>query len=114
MHAVADVARGDRTRDTDGRLDAAGAWPARAFRRRDPGFGLIGDAGSRPHDAGAGALLGRQPGWAVRQSATQGLLLRPGPYLDRSRDMDCGNWRAQPGQAAWARAVARYGRQPAR
>ena len=60
MHALADLAGGDRTRNAHRRLDAPGARPARRVFRRHPGFGLVGDAGCRADHARAGARLARQ------------------------------------------------------
>ena len=69
MHAVADLAGRDRTRDEDDRLAAPGARPARRLFRRHPGFGLVGDARRRADHARAGAGLAGQPDRACRPAA---------------------------------------------
>ena len=73
MHAVADLAGRDRARDENDRLAAPGARPAGRLLRRDPGFGLVGDAGRRADHAREGARLGRQrsrPGRRSRRFAS--------------------------------------------
>ena len=99
MHALADLAGGDRARDQDDRLAAPGARPARRLLRRDPGFGLVGDARRRAHHARARARLGGQQAGLAGQPATAHLLLRPGPYLDRPRHLGRRHRRGQSGRA---------------
>ena len=52
----------------DDRLAAPGARAAGRLLRRDPGFGLVGDARRRADDARAGARLGRQQAGPRRRS----------------------------------------------
>lgn len=60
VHAVADLARGDRDGDPGARLAAPDDRPARGLRRGDPGFGLVGDALRDPDRARAGDRVARQ------------------------------------------------------
>ena len=61
VHALADLAGGDRTRNRDDRLAAPGARPAGRVFGRHPGFGVVRDAGGRADHARAGARLAGQP-----------------------------------------------------
>ena len=88
MHALADIAGCHRTRDADDRLDASGAGPSGPLRRRNPGFGVLGNACRSAYHAGEGARLGRQSRGTVRQAGAQGLLLGSGSHLDRPGNLD--------------------------
>ena len=59
VHAVADIAGRHRARDRHDRLAAPGARTAGRLFRRDPGFGIVGDAGRRADHAREGAWTGR-------------------------------------------------------
>ncbi len=98
MHAVANVASRHRTRNRDDRLAPPGGRPAGGVFRRDPGFGVLGDAGCPAHDARTGARLAGQPLGTVGTDAAARLCFRSGPQLGRPRRLDCRYRRGQPGE----------------
>ena len=112
MHALADLAGGDRARDENDRLAAPGARPAGRLLRRDPGFGLVGDAGRRADHARASARLGRQHRRASPGRRRCASTARPGAYVDRPGDLGVRHRRGQSRQAARHGPAARHRRRP--